>query len=315
MEQRGNLKAFKFNIMAKRKIFSTSQLFQTDAPPAIKEMIGSVYGWLTIKRFGGYIIQENGTYGTSYVVCECKCGKEVLAGYYHVKKGNWLSCGCMKIERHPRLKHGATRDKPKIYTTWKGIRKRCYCTTDDSYCRYGGKGIVMCLGWHNSIDGFINFRKDMGEPPSYEHSIDRIDSTGNYSCGKCPECEKNGWTMNCRWADKYTQARNKSNNRYIVVYGEKMTFAEAERKLGLSHGAIKSRIGMGWSMDKIIKTPTMYSQRTRANLARHIVGWNFKEHIEQSDIDEFIKLWSKINPIPVYKSKRELNLLKHLNLL
>jgi hypothetical protein len=71
------------------------------------------------------------------------------------------------------------------------------------YPTYGGRGIKVCDRWLDKDSGFKNFYSDMGDRPSKQHSVDRIDTNGDYS----PE--------NCRWVVPIIQSRNKriqSNN-------------------------------------------------------------------------------------------------------
>lgn len=93
-----------------------------------------------------------------------------------------------------------------VYNTWKEIKGRCFRESKKAYQEYGARGITMCAGYRNSATAFF---EDLGHRPSDEHSIDRIDTNGNYSCGKCEECIKNGWPMNCRWATLLVQSWNK----------------------------------------------------------------------------------------------------------
>lgn len=60
------------------------------------------------------------------------------------------------------------------------------------YNYYKGKGVSIAEEWKD----FENFFKDMGEPPTNKHTLDRINPEGDY----CKE--------NCRWADCSTQAKN-----------------------------------------------------------------------------------------------------------
>jgi hypothetical protein len=113
--------------------------------------------------------------------------------------------------------HGLS--KTWVWSTWKNIRTRTTNKNVKSYKDYGARGIVMCERWRTSM---LNFYEDVGERPSPKHSIDRRDSNGNYSCGKCRECLDNDWPTNWRWVTRDIQVWNrrkmKSNSSgYIGV--------------------------------------------------------------------------------------------------
>ncbi len=88
------------------------------------------------------------------------------------------------------------RTKHPLYRTWVCIKTRCYNKNNKGYRYYGGRGVIMCDAWRDKITGFPTFVKDMGEKPSPEHTVDRIDNDGNYEPG------------NCRWATKSEQSYN-----------------------------------------------------------------------------------------------------------
>lgn len=95
----------------------------------------------------------------------------------------------------------------------------------------------------------------MGDRPSDKHSLDRIDVHGNYA----PD--------NCRWADRKTQMRNRTDNRYFDYNGKKVTLMELSEIVGLDRNRIAHRIDyLGWSFEEAVNTPVTGRQYRRAKL-------------------------------------------------
>ena len=99
------------------------------------------------------------------------------------------------------------------------MRGRCDNRNNHAWNRYGGRGITVCKHLHV----FTNFFALMGTRPSDKHSIDRINNDGNYSCGTCSQCLKNGWPLNVQWATDKEQVSNRSNSRLLAIGGVTMT--------------------------------------------------------------------------------------------
>lgn len=151
--------------------------------------IGQKFGLLTVI---GAPFRES---GRTKVPCKCDCGKEKQPHRWHLISGQSKSCGCIsrsKIGARNKT-HGKT--KTPEYRIWRGIIDRCFYPSQKRYARYGGRGITMCSRWKESFEAFIG---DMGERPSPEHSIDRIDPDGHYE------------PTNCRWATLEEQAHSRA---------------------------------------------------------------------------------------------------------
>lgn len=148
--------------------------------------------------------------------------------------------------RKPR--HG--KSKTISYKSWWSMIDRCTNAAADNYSRYGGKGIKVCDRWLNSFEAFC---ADVGQRPSLSHSIDRIDSGGDYEPG------------NCRWATKVEQQRNRAFARIIQIGTESRCVAAWCELSGLSHNTLLSRINRGWPPDRLL-SPTQH-RRPRCSLS------------------------------------------------
>jgi hypothetical protein len=88
--------------------------------------------------------------------------------------------------------------KTPTYYIWQAMRRRCENPNDRAYVNYGERGIRVCKQWQT----FENFLADMGERPTDQHEISRIDNDGNYQPG------------NCQWTDDgLAQVRNRRKQK------------------------------------------------------------------------------------------------------
>jgi hypothetical protein len=158
------------------------------------DLRGKIIGKLTViretdKRSQRSIIWE----------CKCQCGNTAFIAARDLTNSAKPRKGCGKcgVNLHP------------LYSTWSGMKSRCYNKTTPNYKDYGGRGITVCDRWKNS---FLDFLSDMGEKPSSDHSLDRINNDGNYE------------PTNCRWAtwsEQSTNQRVRSNPTgidYVAIY-------------------------------------------------------------------------------------------------
>lgn len=164
------------------------------------QMPGSRWKDIGGQRFGRLIALEptgEKRHGQHVWLCRCDCGnlKCIPIGQLNAKSGKTQSCGCLLKEARSNFRHGMT-DTP-IHTRWWGVIQRCYYPNSISYPRYGAKGIRVCDRWLT----FENFYADMGEPPTPDAQLDRLDPKGDY----CPE--------NCQWLSQRENTRKAARQR------------------------------------------------------------------------------------------------------
>lgn len=124
--------------------------------------------------------------------------------------------------------------------------------------RYGGRGIAVCARWESS---FENFLSDMGERPTRDHTIDRVDPNAGY--------EPN----NCRWATRAEQgAEHKRNLRPVAVNGlEFPSISAACRHFGVSKSTVNMRMRGGHSLETAVSVSTgrLPNNRTKESYRRN----------------------------------------------
>jgi hypothetical protein len=134
-------------------------------------------------------------------LCQCDCGAERAVHTFSLTSGKTLSCGCYHsdIQRDvgravgkANRRHG--RKETPEYRAWSAMKGRCLDPKHRAYRNYGARGITVCAEW---VASFEAFHRAMGDRPSPDHSLDRIDNDRGY----CPD--------NCRWATSSEQNRNR----------------------------------------------------------------------------------------------------------
>lgn len=160
-----------------------------------KDLTGKKFSKLTVLNYS----HSNPENSMAYYRCLCDCGKEKVIAHGSLQTGNTKSCGCESHKtgvESTMYKHG--KSKTRTYAIWSRIKNRCFSPNSPDYKDYGAQDIVMSEEFKNNFDAFY---AEMGDPPSINHSIDRVCNNMGYISG------------NMRWATAYQQARNKSLQR------------------------------------------------------------------------------------------------------
>lgn len=111
-----------------------------------------------------------------------------------------------------------------------------------------GRGIKVCDKWMI----FNNFFSDMGEPPTKEHSLDRIDNNGNYH------------QTNCRWATKKQQQGNMRSNHQITFNDKTQCIAKWSRETGIGQKCLWHRLTtLGWPIQRALTKPVQIQRKRR----------------------------------------------------
>jgi hypothetical protein len=196
-------------------------------------MIGNRFGWLTVVAFHGQHRSDK----LWHAICDC--GRHHISHQSRLRSGHTKSCGCLRRSGRANLIHGQT-GTPE-YDAWCAMKARCFDVNNPKFADYGARGIAVCEEW---VFDFMAFLTHVGPRPSKRHSLGRQDNDGNYEPG------------NVRWETPGEQARNKRNNRYLIVSGERKLLSEWARISGISIQHLQSRLRSAkWTPELAVTTP------------------------------------------------------------
>jgi hypothetical protein len=207
-----------------------------------QKVLGKTFGRLTV-------IKQEGYYG-GMLTARCSCGNLWQDKRYKLLRAQVRSCGCLQREIAGliNLSHGHTTNRlnTKLYAAWGNMKSRCYLDDPINH-RYREKGIKVCRRWlkgDKAKGGFECFAEDMGEPPSKDHTIERIDNDGHYE------------PKNCRWATRKEQANNCCRNVILTFKGETHTIPRWAEITGIDSKKLRARLrAYGWTVQKALTTP------------------------------------------------------------
>lgn len=173
----------------------------------------------------------------------------------------------MQFDFLSKRKYQSTDSYSKEYGAWYSMLDRCYNSSCQAWSNYGGRGISVCDRWLGK-DGFENFFQDMGEAPSPNHSLDRIDNSLGY------------FPQNCRWATDKQQARNRRTNRVFTIEGQTKPLVEWCEIYTIPYRLVKDRLRDGWDIIRSLTTP---KRRTYLHIGDTFNSWVVISKIDDSN--------------------------------
>lgn len=170
----------------------------------------------------------------SHWIFKCDCGVVKEMHSAGIRAGRTKSCGCLKLERCKTgtnaLKHGdvnTLKEHHTLYVVWARMLQRCNNTKDAAYKNYGGRGIQVCLAWKNSYLTFKEWALKSGWQKGL--TLDRKNNDGSYT------------PINCRWATRKEQTRNRRTTVFITHNGETKPLAEWAEITGIRYATLSWR--------------------------------------------------------------------------
>ncbi len=162
------------------------------------------------------------------------------------------------------------------------MHNRCSNPANPKFHNYGGRGIAVCDRWRD----FQAFYDDMGDMPSPEHTIERIDNDGPYA------------PNNCRWATRIEQGANMRTNHLITHNGQTLTLTEWARKTRVPLNRLRTRLERGVPFADAISKTYRYRPRRisdRSNIVEFqgvsltLTDWAKRLGLHRNTLDNRIK--------------------------
>lgn len=173
-------------------------------------------------------------------ICECDCGN-IVARTKDILMSKSIGCGL-------HIKHWS-------YNLWCGIKRRCYNKNEESYHRYGGRGIIMHAEWVNTAWRFAQYLdENLGPKPSPRHSIDRIENNENYEPGNLQWSLPVPQMYNSRVVSPVAMINDKKNTKRMrfksIDHASKWSGAKSSNISAVCRGLRKRAAGYQWEYCK-----------------------------------------------------------------
>lgn len=205
--------------------------------PTLHDLTGEVFDNITIiKRLGSSKI------GRVTWVCQCICGSMLTLDSQQLQRIKYLSCGCHKktVEKIRKYRKFNNNHKPvkrkKVYTAWANILSRCRNPNATGHKSVKKQSITFDERWLS----FDEFYKDVGEPPSSEHILERIDRTKGF------------YKENYHWIHKNQKQWDRIDTRMLSCNGFTYSIYEWAELTNLSPNCISMRLLRGWPINRAL---------------------------------------------------------------
>lgn len=153
--------------------------------------IGTRFGdWEVIEQLETRAISKTGQVRFAYSRVRCICGTEKALANNYLRAGRSKGCGCRRAEAWQKCRHSHGKSRTATYKLWASIKHRL--KHQRAYA-----DVEMYEPWVNDFTAFELFIESLGPKPTAEHTLDRINPTGDYV------------PVNLRWADKAMQSMNR----------------------------------------------------------------------------------------------------------
>lgn len=171
-----------------------------------------------------------------YFKCKCICGTSREVESMRLKSGLSKSCGCLHREITANIGRTHGMSGTREFRTWKHMKERCLNPNVKDFKNYGGRGIQICKRWLS----FEKFYLDMGPAPQ-NHSLDRINTNGNYT------------PSNCRWSTSKIQNRNRRDNVMLRYKNKIRCMSEWAELAGIPVHTINYHVRKGRRLREIFR--------------------------------------------------------------
>jgi len=201
----------------------------------LKILTGQRFGRLLVIGYAGVIKKAS----CWHCLCDCGNGRTIPMGNLTRQILPTRSCGCKSREvlKQCATKHGRSQHPSPEYAAYAAAKQRCNNPTHAAYHNYGKRGIEF------RFKDFPDFLLAVGERPTSDHSLERIDNEGHYEID------------NVEWTTRKQQMRNRRNNHLITAFNKTQCITDWQDELHISKATIRERDTRGWCGECAVSLP------------------------------------------------------------